>query len=122
MKAKYLDPFTDFGFKKIFGEEASKPLLLDFLNSLLPAELQIKNLSSQNIEDFGYTLLNRKSLFDIHCETLNGEHFMVEFQNNKANQFYKRLALLLSCPILSIQTSVLYGFCQMFNSDFFRTS
>jgi hypothetical protein len=35
MKAKYLNPFTDFGFKKIFGEEASKPLLIDFLNALL---------------------------------------------------------------------------------------
>ena len=29
MKAKYVNPFTDFGFKKIFGEEASKPLLID---------------------------------------------------------------------------------------------
>ena len=36
MKAKFINPFTDFGFKKIFGEEASKPLLLDFLNALLP--------------------------------------------------------------------------------------
>jgi PD-(D/E)XK nuclease family transposase len=33
MKAKYVNPFTDFGFKKIFGEETSKPLLIDFLNS-----------------------------------------------------------------------------------------
>jgi hypothetical protein len=36
MKAKFINPFTDFGFKKIFGEEASKPLLLDFLNALVP--------------------------------------------------------------------------------------
>ena len=36
MKAKYINPFTDFGFKKIFGEEASKPQLIDFLNALLP--------------------------------------------------------------------------------------
>jgi hypothetical protein len=28
MKARYVNPFTDFGFKKIFGEEASKPVLL----------------------------------------------------------------------------------------------
>ena len=34
MKAKYINPFTDFGFKKIFGEEASKELLIDFLNAL----------------------------------------------------------------------------------------
>ena len=36
MRAKYINPFTDFGFKKLFGEEASKPMLIDFLNSLLP--------------------------------------------------------------------------------------
>jgi len=32
---KYIDPFTDFGFKKLFGEECNKELLLDFLNELL---------------------------------------------------------------------------------------
>ena len=36
MRAKYINPFTDFGFKKLFGEVASKPMLIDFLNSLLP--------------------------------------------------------------------------------------
>ena len=36
MISKYLNPYTDFGFKKLFGEEASKDLLLDFLNQLLP--------------------------------------------------------------------------------------
>jgi hypothetical protein len=40
MKAKYINPFTDFVFKKIFGEEASKPLLLDFLNALLAPNKQ----------------------------------------------------------------------------------
>ncbi|MBL7976707.1 MAG: PD-(D/E)XK nuclease family transposase, partial [Bacteroidetes Order II. Incertae sedis bacterium] len=34
MAAKYLNPYTDFGFKKLFGEEASKPVLMDFLNAL----------------------------------------------------------------------------------------
>jgi hypothetical protein len=35
---KYIDPFTDFGFKKLFGEECNKELLLDFLNELLTQE------------------------------------------------------------------------------------
>lgn len=34
--AKYINPYTDFGFKKLFGEEANKDLLIDFLNQLLP--------------------------------------------------------------------------------------
>ena len=48
MKAKYLNPFTDFGFNKIFGEEASKPLLLDFLNSILPSNDKIVQLNFKN--------------------------------------------------------------------------
>ncbi|MEA5421280.1 PD-(D/E)XK nuclease family transposase, partial [Spirulina sp. CCNP1310] len=31
---KYINPFTDYGFKKLFGEEPNKDLLLDFLNEL----------------------------------------------------------------------------------------
>ena len=55
MKAKYINPFTDFGFKKIFGEEASKPLLLDFLNALLPQQNNIIGLSFKNTEQLGQT-------------------------------------------------------------------
>ncbi|MDR0868800.1 MAG: Rpn family recombination-promoting nuclease/putative transposase, partial [Planctomycetota bacterium] len=33
MEAKFINPYTDFGFKKLFGEEASKDLLIDFLNT-----------------------------------------------------------------------------------------
>ena len=39
MQEKYINPFTDFGFKKIFGEEANKDLLMDFLNELLPDQM-----------------------------------------------------------------------------------
>jgi hypothetical protein len=35
---KYVNLFTDYGFKLIFGEEPSKPLLMDFLNELLKEE------------------------------------------------------------------------------------
>ncbi|HNX78079.1 MAG TPA: PD-(D/E)XK nuclease family transposase [Candidatus Rifleibacterium sp.] len=37
-RATYLNPFTDFGFKKLFGEEYNKDLLIDFLNQLLKKE------------------------------------------------------------------------------------
>jgi len=38
MKDKYISPFTDFGFKKLFGTEFNKPLLIDFLNEILGSE------------------------------------------------------------------------------------
>ncbi|MET3047630.1 PD-(D/E)XK nuclease family transposase, partial [Flavobacterium covae] len=80
MKAKYINPFTDFGFKKIFGEEASKNLLIDFLNALLPEYDQIKELSFKNTEQLGQSDLDRKAIYDIYCENEKGEKFIVELQ------------------------------------------
>ena len=99
MKAKYINPFTDFGFKKIFGEEASKPLLMDFLNALLPDDSQIKNLSFKNPENLGQTILDRKSLFDIYCEAENGDRFIVELQKAKQNFFKDRTVYYSTFPI-----------------------
>ena len=44
MQAVYLNPLTDFGFKKLFGEEPHKDLLISFLNTLLPEKQQIATL------------------------------------------------------------------------------
>jgi len=99
MKAKYINPFTDFGFKKIFGEEASKPLLLDFLNTLLPQNSQIKDLSFKNTEHLGQTESDRKSLFEIYCEAENGEKFIVELQKAKQNFFKERTVYYSTFPI-----------------------
>ena len=48
MPARYINPYTDFGFKKLFGEEANKDLLIDFLNQLLPEKHQIATLEFKN--------------------------------------------------------------------------
>lgn len=99
MKAKYINPFTDFGFKKIFGEEASKPLLLDFLNALLPQQNKISNLSFKNTEQLGQTDLDRKAIYDIYCENENGEKFIVELQKAKQNYFKERTVYYSTFPI-----------------------
>jgi predicted transposase/invertase (TIGR01784 family) len=87
MKAKYLNPFTDYGFKKIFGEEASKPLLIDFLNALLPQSDKIVDLSFKNNEQLGQTEIDRKTIYDIYCENEKGEKFIVEIKKAKQNYF-----------------------------------
>ena len=43
--SKFINPFTDLGFKRIFGQEVSKPVLLTFLNSLLEGEHHILDLT-----------------------------------------------------------------------------
>jgi len=99
MKAKYINPFTDFGFKKIFGEEASKPLLLDFLNALLPQTNKIAGLTFKNTEQLGQTEADRKAIYDIYCENKNGEKFIVELQKAKQNYFKERTIYYSTFPI-----------------------
>jgi len=99
MKAKYLNPFTDYGFKKIFGEEASKPLLLDFLNALLPNSDKIVELIFKNNEQLGQTDLDRKAIYDIYCENEKGEKFIVELQKAKQNYFKERTIYYSTFPI-----------------------
>ena len=99
MKAKFINPFTDFGFKKIFGEEASKPLLLDFLNSLLPESDKIVDLTFKNNEQLGETDTNRRAVYDIYCENEKGEKFIVELQKAKQNYFRERTLYYATFPI-----------------------
>ena len=85
---KYINPFTDYGFKKLFGEEVNKDLLLDFLNELLKEEQGvIKNITYLKTEYLGATEVDRKAIFDLYCENERGEKFIVELQKTKQNFF-----------------------------------
>jgi predicted transposase/invertase (TIGR01784 family) len=99
MKAKYINPFTDFGFKKIFGEEASKPMLIDFLNAILPNQNEIVDLSFKNTEQLGQTIADRKAIYDIYCQNSKGEKFIVELQKAKQNYFKDRTIYYSTFPI-----------------------
>ena len=63
---KYINPLTDFGFKKLFGTEPNKDLLIDFLNEILPNR-KIKDLNYSTNEHVGKYEIDRKAVFDIHC-------------------------------------------------------
>lgn len=99
MKARYLNPFTDFGFKKLFGEEASKPLLKDFLNSLLPLDYPIADLNFRNAEQLGTGEDQRKAVYDIYCQDTQGNYFIVEMQKSKQNFFKDRTVFYTTFPI-----------------------
>jgi predicted transposase/invertase (TIGR01784 family) len=99
MANTFINPFTDFGFKKIFGEEASKPHLIDFLNALLPEVAQIADLSFKNPEQLPKGDNDRKAIYDIYCQGLNGEYFIVELQKLKQNFFKDRTLFYATFPI-----------------------
>jgi len=97
---KYINPFTDYGFKKLFGEEVNKDLLLDFLNELLREEQgQIRDLTYLKTEKLGSTDVDRKAIFDLYCENEKGEKFIVELQKSKQNFFKDRTIYYSTFPI-----------------------
>ena len=96
---KYINPLTDFGFKKLFGEEVNKELLIDFLNELLPERHKIKELTYQPNEQLSITEYDRKAIFDLYCESEKGEKFIVEIQRAKQNFFKDRSVYYASFPI-----------------------
>jgi predicted transposase/invertase (TIGR01784 family) len=97
--ARYINPYTDFGFKKLFGEEANKDLLIDFLNQLLPEHHQIADLNFRNPENLADLSAERKAIFDIHCKALSGERFIVEMQKAKLKFFKDRSLFYVTFPI-----------------------
>lgn len=97
--AKYINPYTDFGFKKLFGEEGNKDLLIDFLNQLLPAHHQIASLNFRNPESLADLVDERKAIFDIHCRAASGERFIVEMQKAKVRYFKDRSLFYTTFPI-----------------------
>ena len=96
---KYINLLTDFGFKRIFGSEPNKALLMDFLNTLLPPQHQIQALTFKNTEKLGSTPANRKAIFDVYCQSATGERFIVEVQKAKQNYFKDRSVYYASFPI-----------------------
>lgn len=97
-KERYINPLTDFGFKKLFGTEPNKILLIDFLNQILP-DRKIKDLSYSSGERQGLTELDRKAIFDLYCVGDKGERFIVEMQKAKQNFFKDRSVFYASFPI-----------------------
>ena len=96
---KYINPFTDYGFKRLFGEEPNKDILLDFLNELLKEEEgQITSLQYKKNEHLD-TDLNRRAIFDIYCQNEKGERFIVELQKTKQNFFKDRTVYYSTFPI-----------------------
>lgn len=99
-KERYINLFTDFGFKKIFGEAINKDLLLDFLNELLREEQGvIASITYLKNEHLGSTKEDRRTIFDLYCENERGETFIVEIQKAKQKYFKDRTLFYSTFPI-----------------------
>ena len=90
---------TDFGFKRIFGTDPNKELLVNFLNSLFDGEEVIKDVKYLNSENVCDVYTERKAIFDVYCENEKGEKFIVEMQNAYQTYFKDRSLFYSTFPI-----------------------
>ncbi len=102
--SKYINPYTDFGFKKLFGTELNKDLLISFLNALfeksreIPKD-EIEDITYLNAEKLGRSASERRAIFDVYCTTKSGAKFIVEMQNVFQQFFKDRSVYYSSFPI-----------------------
>ena len=96
---RYISLLTDFGFKRIFGTDPNKELLINFLNSLFDGEEVIKDVKYLNSENVGDVYTERKAIFDVYCENEKGEKFIVEMQNAYQTYFKDRSLFYSTFPI-----------------------
>ena len=95
LQERYINPYTDFGFKKLFGTDMNKDLLISFLNALLHGEQTVKDITYLNTEHLGTLEIDRRAVFDVYCENEQGEKFLVEMQKGE-QQFFKDRSLFYS--------------------------
>ena len=98
-EGKYINPYTDFGFKKLFGTPLNKDLLISFLNSLFEGKEVVSDLTYLNGENLGNGYGDRRAIFDVYCENEQGETFIVEMQKAEQQFFKDRSVFYSTFPI-----------------------
>lgn len=90
---QFLDPINDFAFKKIFGDENRKHILISFLNSILrlPLDAQIIEVSLLNPNQAPHLPGAKETLLDIRCQDQTGATYIVEMQVLPQAFFDKRV-------------------------------
>ncbi len=94
----FADPKTDFVFKRIFGTEPNKRLLIELLNALLELE------GEQRIDDLTYLSAEQRvpvaelklSIVDVKCRDHAGREYVVEMQILNVEAFEKRVVYNVS--------------------------
>ena len=99
---RYIDPLVDFAFKKIFGSEPNKDLLIAFLNEVFRGTKFITDLTYSKNEHPGELKDEGGAIFDLLCTGADGEQFLIEVQRGRQGNFKER-ALFYTSRLISSQ-------------------
>ena len=98
-ESKYIDLMVDWSFKKIFGTEVNKDILIEFLKVIFP-QYAISDITYVPTEQLGIMEDDRKAIFDVLCRTEDGKTFLVEMQRGYQKHFFERALFYTSFPIM----------------------
>jgi len=94
-----MDPTTDFGFKKLFGDEANKDLTMSFLNDLLELDPPLVDLSFANLEQLPEAPEQRIGIYDLLCHDAKGNSYLVEMQKSRIAYVKDRMVYYSTFPM-----------------------
>lgn len=97
-RKKYAELLCDFMFKRLFGSEANKDVLISFLNTILE-DVEIIEVDFIPTEHYGMTEDDRKVVFDISCKCKDGSSFIIEMQKGYQKYFKERALYYTTYPI-----------------------
>src|SRR5882757_5220058 len=87
---RFIDPLSDFSFKRLFGSEPNKDILIHFLNELFKGQKEIVDLVYSTTEHAGDISEFKKVFFDLQCTGKNGEQFIIEMQRAEQRNFKEK--------------------------------
>jgi predicted transposase/invertase (TIGR01784 family) len=90
---RFLDVKTDFAFKKVFGSEHSKPILINFLNALLEYEGEHTITDLTIIDPYQAPVIQgmKDTYVDVKAILANGNRVIIEMQVLNVEGFEKRV-------------------------------
>ena len=97
-RRRYADIMIDRGFKIVFGSPANKDLLISLLECLIP-ECRIADIRFLDKEVPGFTMQDKKTIFDLNCRAPDGKTFVVEMQLGQQTYFCDRALFYSTYPI-----------------------
>lgn len=101
---KYLDPKNDVAFKRLFGTEKNKEILVNFLNDVLCRSNiieEVEFLPTINIPD---SAEQRVSIVDVMCRDKAGAKFIIEMQVVSTLEYLKRAQYYAACAYVGQRT------------------
>ena len=92
-ESRYINILTDYGFKRVFGDEE---VMRAFLTDLLQPKSPISKITFLDKELDGLSQYERGVVYDLFCTMENGDEFIVEMQNRSQPHFADRILYYLS--------------------------